>query len=60
VATVPDVPAPQPTDPFAPIGLQKDLTNNENEFERGFQAGWNQAIEIINAELARRWSMLKR
>lgn len=60
VANVPAATVPQPTDPFAPIALQKDLTNNDNDFERGHQAGWNQAIEIINVELARRWSMLKK
>lgn len=33
---------------LAPIGLQKDLTPNTDDFERGYSVGWNSAVEQIN------------
>lgn len=35
----------------ASVELAKDITQNANEFESGFQSGWNSAIVLLQAEL---------
>ena len=36
---------------LAPIELAKDRSPCESEFERGYQSGWNSAVEKINVLL---------
>lgn len=36
---------------LAPINLAKDTTPCDGDFERGYQAGWNSAIEQLNVLL---------
>lgn len=38
--------------PDGPLNLQKDLTDNASEYERGYQVGYNHALELANQELA--------
>lgn len=40
--------------PDGPLNLQKDLTDNASEYERGYQVGYNHALELANQELAAR------
>lgn len=43
-------------EPDAPLQLEKDMSDNSSEYERGYQVGYNRAIELANMELARRRS----
>lgn len=43
-------------EPDAQLQLEKDMSDNSSEYERGYQVGYNRAIELANMELARRRS----
>ena len=35
----------------AKVELEKDTTQNADDFERGYQSGWNSAIVLLQAEI---------
>ena len=49
----------QPYTPDGPLKMQKDMTDNADEFERGYQSGFNHAIELANQELAMRRRLVR-
>ena len=38
----------------AKVELEKDMTQNADDFERGYQSGWNSAIVLLQAEISSR------